>query len=176
MKAKTIKLSICQCGFPALHEDIPLGTEYEIDLECRSPGTFICGGCKAVIKTIVIFAEPRTPEGRGGPLPLGIFFPTPTCVEEPPAKPAVKPNCHECQYRNDVPGDSHIRCSHPKIGDPYLALIHWVLQTPAGAAHNALNITADQHGMTRGWFVWPVNFDPTWLLTCNGFTKKQPPE
>lgn len=33
-----------------------------------------------------------------------------------------------------------------------------------------LNIRAVEHGVRNGWFVWPVNFDPTWLQNCDGFT------
>jgi len=24
-----------------------------------------------------------------------------------------------------------------------------------------------------GWFYWPINFDPVWLLECNGHTPKE---
>jgi hypothetical protein len=36
-----------------------------------------------------------------------------------------------------------------------------------------LNIKAVSHGIRMGWFMWPVNFDPTWLLNCDGFTEKE---
>jgi hypothetical protein len=32
-----------------------------------------------------------------------------------------------------------------------------------------LNITAQRYGVKMGWFMWPVNFDPAWLLKCEGF-------
>lgn len=35
-----------------------------------------------------------------------------------------------------------------------------------------LGIKADRYGFENGWFMWPVNFDPAWLLNCNGFTPK----
>lgn len=34
----------------------------------------------------------------------------------------------------------------------------------------ALQIRANFHGIRNGWFVWPVNFDPVWLESCEGFT------
>ena len=37
----------------------------------------------------------------------------------------------------------------------------------------ALGITADRHGFLSGWFFWPANFDPVWLLSCKGFTPKE---
>jgi hypothetical protein len=36
-------------------------------------------------------------------------------------------------------------------------------------AAKTLNISGDIHGIKHGWFNWPWNFDPVWLLSCNGF-------
>jgi hypothetical protein len=36
-----------------------------------------------------------------------------------------------------------------------------------------LNIKEDSHGIRHGWFIWPANFDPTWLISCEGFTAKE---
>jgi hypothetical protein len=33
-----------------------------------------------------------------------------------------------------------------------------------------LGVTGSQHGINSGWFNWPLNFDPAWLKSCNGFT------
>ena len=30
------------------------------------------------------------------------------------------------------------------------------------------------HGIRNGWFLWPVDFDPVWLLDCNGYEAKKP--
>ena len=61
-----------------------------------------------------------------------------------------KPSCYECQYRYDIPGDSHSRCGNL-----------------------AATVTGNPHGIKNGWFFHPFNFDPTWLLTCDGFKPKQ---
>jgi hypothetical protein len=37
---------------------------------------------------------------------------------------------------------------------------------------NPLNIKASAHGIKMGWFMHPVNFDPVWLESCDGFTPK----
>lgn len=58
-----------------------------------------------------------------------------------------KPNCHKCVHRRDIPGDAHSRCNNFQ-------------------AH----VIGNEHGIHRGWFMWPVNFDPTWLLACDGFS------
>jgi hypothetical protein len=35
-----------------------------------------------------------------------------------------------------------------------------------------LNIQGDPHGIRSGWFMWPANFDPVWLINCDGFEKR----
>jgi hypothetical protein len=54
-----------------------------------------------------------------------------------------KPDCYKC------PGDCH-----------------------SGCANRAANVTANPAGVRRGWFSWPYNFDPVWLVSCDGFEAK----
>jgi hypothetical protein len=35
---------------------------------------------------------------------------------------------------------------------------------------------ANYHGVRKGWFLWPLNFDPTWLLNCDGYTPREEPK
>jgi hypothetical protein len=60
-----------------------------------------------------------------------------------------RPNCYECAYRGRIPGDAHSSCGN-----------------------NAASVTGNEHGINSGWFRWPVNFDPTWLISCDGFRPK----
>ena len=60
---------------------------------------------------------------------------------------ASKPNCYECAHRRGVSGDAHIRCRNE------------------GAA-----VSGNPAGIRRGWFMWPTNFDPNWLVSCDGFS------
>ena len=62
-----------------------------------------------------------------------------------------KPNCYECRFRGTIPGDCHSRCSHPTTRD--------------------FRVEGTPHGIKHGWFNWPWNFDPVWLVVCNGFEK-----
>lgn len=39
-------------------------------------------------------------------------------------------------------------------------------------AARKLNVRGNAHGILRGWFNWPYNFDPTWLQSCDGFEPK----
>lgn len=58
-----------------------------------------------------------------------------------------KPNCYKCVHRLGVPGDAHSRCNN----------------------HGA-KVAGNPHGIRRGWFLWPVNYDPVWLISCSGFS------
>jgi hypothetical protein len=59
----------------------------------------------------------------------------------------MKSNCYDCVHKLDVPGDAHSRC-------------------------NNVNAKVDGHpqGIRNGWFMWPINFDPIWLISCDGFS------
>lgn len=63
-----------------------------------------------------------------------------------------KPNCYECKWRHDLPGDAH-----------------------SGCANNKAHVTGNEHGIRMGWFFWTYNFDPTWLESCDGFEPKARP-
>jgi hypothetical protein len=58
----------------------------------------------------------------------------------------TKPNCLKCTHRRTIPGDCHSRCINEDA-----------------------NVKGHQVGINGGWFMWPINFDPTWLLECDGF-------
>lgn len=62
-----------------------------------------------------------------------------------------KNKCYECEYRGKVPGDCHSKCTHPEA--------------------MSLKVKGDEVGIRNGWFMWPYNFDPVWLIECNGFKK-----
>lgn len=87
------------------------------------------------------------------------------------------PNCYECTYRRGVPGDCHSRCDHPSlpVNDPLGELMSLLgkrlgsLPMPETAVH----IEGNPHGINHGWFNWPYNFDPTWLLVCDGFERRE---
>ena len=64
-----------------------------------------------------------------------------------------KPNCYECRYRGAIPGGCHSTCSRPPTRE--------------------LRIEGVPRGIKHGWFNWPWNFDPVWLLACNGFEKAE---
>ncbi len=91
--------------------------------------------------------------------------------------------CYSCQYRGEVPGSAHSCCQHPAVkadaivNDPAVQLIG-VLGRRSGhtsvpsTASRTLHICAAEQGIRRGWFIWPVNFDPVWLERCDGYAAK----
>ena len=94
-----------------------------------------------------------------------------------------KPNCFECKYKEDIPGDCHIKCTHPSIKKlmsgknesliELLAIFGSVGRTPPMQLYPPdMNIKANERGVKRGWFNFPYNFDPVWLENCDGFEKK----
>lgn len=58
--------------------------------------------------------------------------------------------CYTCTHRNSIPGDCHSSCSC------YSAIVF-----------------ADEIGIKKGYFIWPLNFDPTWLDFCDSYEEKK---
>ena len=54
--------------------------------------------------------------------------------------------CYDCKFRGTVPGSCHSSCGNKEA-----------------------KVKGDPHGIKSGWFMWPFNFDPTWLEECDGF-------
>ena len=86
----------------------------------------------------------------------------------------MKPNCYKCEYRGMIPGDAHSRCNHPEVkqNDNEFGALVEMLQGKNNEAAKKLGIKGHEQGIRHGWFMWPANFDPTWLLECNGFKEK----
>lgn len=90
-----------------------------------------------------------------------------------------KPDCYKCEYRGDIPGDTHSCCKHPAnaelLNNP-LAQMFGIIASVGRVApvvvKTKLIIKGHPTGIRRGWFNWPMNFDPIWLEFCNGFLKK----
>jgi hypothetical protein len=59
-------------------------------------------------------------------------------------------NCSKCQHCKEIPADAHVRCAKP---DP--------------------DMTGNPHGIRKGWFNYPFNFDPVWKTKdCVNFQAK----
>lgn len=73
-------------------------------------------------------------------------------------------NCYTCKYRDDVPGSCHSSCKHPSV-EQFVELMKF-----GTGVENVLKVRGNPHGIRNGWFVWPMDFDPTWLEQCLGWT------
>jgi hypothetical protein len=84
-----------------------------------------------------------------------------------------KPNCYECKHRRSLPGDTHSRCAHPAndemMENTLVLLMHVANRKDNFVELSPLHVVGDEHGIKKGWFGWPFNFDPTWLVECDGF-------
>lgn len=64
-----------------------------------------------------------------------------------PTNHAGAPDCYRCVHRCQLTFSAHSSC-HNIVAD----------------------VKGDPHGDRKGWFLWPLNFDPVWLLACSGFS------
>jgi hypothetical protein len=86
-------------------------------------------------------------------------------------KGAASGLCYQCNHRRDIPGDAHSKCLHPVAKDPRVITLAAIMVT-SGIGRieaNGLVVIGDEYACRRGWFYWPINFDPIWLRECNGF-------
>lgn len=90
----------------------------------------------------------------------------------------MKPKCYSCQYRRDVAGSAHSTCTHP---DRIPASVFFLTATAMGSTFGGDlevplgdgKISGRSHGISKGWFAWPFDFDPVWLIDCDGYVEKE---
>ena len=59
-------------------------------------------------------------------------------------------NCWNCKHKRNISGDAHIQCVKP---DP--------------------EMKGNPHGIKKGWFFYPINFDPVWMeKKCSNFERR----
>ncbi len=95
--------------------------------------------------------------------------------------------CYRCVHRREVAGSAHSSCHHPAtrelqaipamkfaglMGRRGGALMVAEARLMAASTARGLNVVGHQRGIDGGWFIWPVNFDPTWLESCDGFSER----
>jgi hypothetical protein len=90
-----------------------------------------------------------------------------------------KPNCYKCKWRGVVPGSAHSSCRHPKCKsieeNPMLNIMSILGGVRGGLPPlpTGLKVKGNEQGIRNGWFNHPLNFDPVWLESCNGFEPKE---
>ncbi|MDX2277734.1 MAG: hypothetical protein NW206_19965 [Hyphomonadaceae bacterium] len=85
--------------------------------------------------------------------------------------------CYDCAHRRAVPHSAHSECVHP---ERHREAPHFIAGIAGGrAATNALprlRIEFVEHAIKNGWAAWPINYDPVWLVRCDGFTPQAKPD
>ena len=84
--------------------------------------------------------------------------------------------CYNCKYRGEVAGSAHSCCNHPKVkgaGEGIMGLMVALSGGHAPQLRTGLKVKGDPRGIAGGWFCHPLNFDPVWLINCNGFKSKK---
>jgi hypothetical protein len=71
----------------------------------------------------------------------------------------MRKQCYNCNWRRDLPGDAHSLCV---IGMADLV-----------NGSKLVKVVGTPHGIEKGWFMWPFNFDPVWLESCNAHITKE---
>jgi hypothetical protein len=95
-----------------------------------------------------------------------------------------KPDCYECEYYGgECPSSCHICCAHPSlkaIVDSDIGQLFKVLgkrvnigEDETRVMNSPIKVVGNPNGIRNGWFNWPFNFDPIWLVSCTGFKKKE---
>jgi hypothetical protein len=54
-----------------------------------------------------------------------------------------------------------------------MALLSSAGRLPPFQVDVGLNVKGNSHGIKEGWFNWPLDYDPRWLLECDGFEAKE---
>ena len=86
---------------------------------------------------------------------------------------AKKPRCYTCKHRRTLIGDAHSECAHPQINGSDRILSPLLLAGGSTPPACKLNVHGSEHGIRNGWFMWPINFDPVWLVSCDGYQPKE---
>lgn len=81
--------------------------------------------------------------------------------------------CHSCVYGRELDRTSHLKCTHPGTVREAPHFVAGVAGSDAATnLPGPLEIKGNEHGIKKGWFAWPTNFDPVWLEHCRGYLQR----
>ena len=82
-----------------------------------------------------------------------------------------KADCYKCIHRENALGSAHSSCH--TLGDKSLLwLALGALPSIDTDSGRVPVIRANETGIRKGWFAWPIDFDPVWLEWCLLFEAK----
>lgn len=90
----------------------------------------------------------------------------------------TKPNCYNCQWRGPVAGSAHSSCtfiSEAAKESPMSKTVELLIAAGLQEIQVDGEVSPVFHetGKKKGWAMWPINFDPVWLISCKFFKKKE---
>ena len=77
--------------------------------------------------------------------------------------------CIGCRFQRRLDHHHHCKCKHPSIRGTLVSFV--VLReiiAHGESERQGIKVIGDSNGIKSGWFNFPVNFDPIWLLSCTG--------
>ncbi len=91
--------------------------------------------------------------------------------------------CWTCKYKKEVPGNCHIGCGHMLASVDSMARLAKIMGVKETDELSCTRIilmlaflmgfTLNEHGVKKGWCMWPILFDPVWLDgDCRGYEKE----
>lgn len=85
------------------------------------------------------------------------------------------PRCYACKWRREIIGHAHSSCRHPSTEPIWAHPLAQAIEITGGIPPFEGGIAKGHyHGIRMGWFSWPVNFDPVWLIRREGFEESAP--
>ena len=87
----------------------------------------------------------------------------------------------KCKHVRSIVGEAHIKCDHPSLLKHRARLLTEMLtmfrankrSTFLDILMEELGVEAVQTGIENGWFNWPLNFAPVWLVNCDSFEENE---
>lgn len=81
-------------------------------------------------------------------------------------------NCGNCKYSQNIAGNTHISCRYPLLSYSESTKISMLSMINPVMFNDVLSktfgFTGNMHGIQSGWFMFPENFDPSWIEgSCN---------
>lgn len=80
--------------------------------------------------------------------------------------------CFGCAHRRPLARPSRSKCRHPLTARVHAAPVAAIIERTGAALPVdiiGISVVGDPHAIEMGWFAWPINFDPLWLVSCDGF-------
>lgn len=81
--------------------------------------------------------------------------------------------CHGCMHHRELPSTTHLACRHPATERAHQNPLAGLITAMGGAlplpSPPGLTVRMHPHGIRNSWASWPWNFDPTWLVECDGY-------